>query len=56
LYVGKYFVSKMRPPRPLGTPPEEGNTNDFPSSGGVPERRGGFSQYCKSSQKQNHKT
>ena len=27
----------------MGTPPKEGNTYDFPSSGGVPERRGGFS-------------
>ncbi|GGA78674.1 hypothetical protein GCM10008015_19260 [Flavobacterium palustre] len=31
-----------KPPRPLGTPPKEGKSDDFPSFGGVPERRGGL--------------
>jgi hypothetical protein len=34
-----------KPPHPLGTPPKEGNVYNFPSFGGVPERRGGFSKF-----------
>ena len=36
------FLKIEKPPRPLGTPPKEGKLRNFPSFGGVPERRGGF--------------
>jgi hypothetical protein len=36
------ITTPKKPPRPMGTPPEEGKSCVFHSFGGVPARRGGF--------------
>jgi len=40
----------------LGTPPKEGKLGDFPSFGGVSERRGGFSIFGRNDFYRNDKT
>jgi len=36
------YSKNKKPPHLSGTPPKEGNTYNFPSFGGVPERWGGY--------------